>query len=169
MKLALLVGMAVLLAVPQASTTTVGQRKAWSIKKAGTTIVTTHLGGEELTVTIHTWTVPVDDSGSGLNQPYPDCTYTQNPCSIADWIHIRMGTKTVAVRTDGIAGLGDMHYLSIAGSPPRLMLVIAGGDGADGYVAQLLFDRLRLVERRVYGIDKQHPVEVSHYYYTNIG
>lgn len=169
MRSILFCGLAVLLAVTQTPTTTLGKHVAWTIKDAGTTTVSTRLAGQALTVEIHTWSVPVVVSSSPSAQPYPECTYTQNPCSITDWIHIRVGGKESAVRQDGLAGLGDMHYVSVAGTPSRLVLTIAGGDGADAYRARLLFDHERLIERKVYGLDEEHPAEISHYYYTDIG
>lgn len=170
MKVALVVLLASLTAASaQAPTTTVGKRKAWIIKGAGTTTVTTRLGGEPLTVEIHTWQVPVNDRDEDGPRPYTQCTYSQNPCSITDWIHVRLGGKTLWIGPYDIAGLGDMHYLSISGSPSRLVLYIAGGDTVNSYDAHLIFNREHLIERVLYSLDEEHPFEVSHFYYGSIG
>lgn len=106
-----------MLVAAQAPTTTVGRRRTWAIKSAGTTTVTTRLGKSEVMDAIHTRTLTVDDSGSASIQPFPECTYTQNPCSITDWIEVGIDGKPMTVRSDGIAGLGDMGYLSVSGLP----------------------------------------------------
>ncbi|MGH9472709.1 MAG: hypothetical protein ACRD1M_08195 [Terriglobales bacterium] len=168
MKVPLVCGLAVLMAAAQVPNVTYAGRKAWIIKRAGTTTVTTQLRGEALTVAIHTWQVPVKAGPLVEHRPYPQCTYSQDPCSITDSIQVTLGGHKLWVGQDQLAGLGDIHYLSIAGSPAHLELRIAGGDGADGYDAHLIFDGDHVAERALYGIDQQHPFEVTHYYYETI-
>lgn len=168
MRAALVILLTALMAAAQAATTTYAGRKAWIIKGAGTTTATIRLGGEMLTVEIHTWQVPVNADDSNAPRPYTQCTYTQNPCSITDWIHVRLGGKTIWVGSFAIAGMGDMHYLAVSGSPSRFVLYIGGGDAADSYDARLIFKNQNLVERIVYGLDSKQPFEVSHYYCEDI-
>ncbi|MGH2409344.1 MAG: hypothetical protein ACRDGS_03135 [Chloroflexota bacterium] len=139
-------------------------RAVWAVKPSGTTSVSTHLKGSEVEISVHTWQVPLQPAVRAALGPYPECTDAR--CGITDQIQVKLAGKPLWVGSYQIAGLGDVHYLALTGSPARLDLILIGSDAADSYEAHLIFSGGRVVERVLYsGIDLSHPFEVSHYYY----
>lgn len=129
----------------------------WAIQSNGTTVVETQVSRVGLEVSIHARAIPAG----------PECGGSK--CSVTDQIEARLGGKPLWVGRYQIAGLGDLHYLAVSGSPSRLDLILMGGDAAESYEAHLIFNREHVVERILYpGMDLRHPFEVSHYFYGNI-
>lgn len=142
-------------------------RAVWAIKPSGTTAVNTQVDTTALAISIHTWqTRPQTARQTGVDS-YPECTGA--PCGITDWIRVQLGGKPLWVGPYQIAGLGNVHYLSISGSPARLDLILIGGDAAESYEAHLIFNDQHVVERILYAaIDLSRPFEISHYFYGTI-
>lgn len=63
------------------------------------------------------------------------------------------------------ADLGDINSAAIEEKGDQIVITLDGGDASESYIAKLIFDKDRLVERRIYpGEDATEPVEISHYY-----
>ncbi|MGH9479151.1 MAG: hypothetical protein ACRD1A_07975 [Terriglobales bacterium] len=145
----------------------VNGRKVWEVQPSGTTTVRTSLGKTPLVVAIHTWQMQPQGARPAGPYAYPACIGAA--CSITEWIRVRLGGKSLWVGPYQIAGLANIHYLAIGGSPARLELILVGDDAAESYDAHLIFNNEHVIERVLYaGIDLSHPFEVSHFYYSDI-
>lgn len=157
--LACVIGMA------QAPTATFAGRKAWMIRPSGITIITANFRGAKLTIKIHAWQVHVESRVMDPPRPYPQCTYSQDPCSITDWIHVALGGRTQWLESSKFADLGDMHYLSVSSSGNRLVLIIGGGDGMSSYDAHFIYQDGEVVKRILYdGPEEDFALQVTDYH-----
>lgn len=142
-------------------------RAVWAVKPSGATVVNTRLGGISVEISIRAWRWRSGSGEADSQDSYPECW--DSPCSIMSDLHVLVGGKQLWVGPYQIAGLGDVHYLAVAGTPEHLTLIFMGHDAAEAYEAHLIFKDKHVVERILYaGIDLSHPFEVSHYFYETI-
>lgn len=150
----------------------------WGIYPSGETVVSTPLGKSKVTITIDAFPVEVDlnhflqdDPGYEHLAPpkYVQCTFTQDPCSLTGRIQVAIDGHQLLIPVNAYTSLGDIHYVSVAGTPQTLVLYLIGGDAAGGYFARWTFDRTHLTESRLYsGMDPYNPEEISFYNYGDI-
>lgn len=154
----------------QVATTTFAGRKAWRIASTGATVVRTTFAGQPLVISIHAWPVHVEARLADPPQPYPQCTYSQDPCSITDRIAVRLGGRSLWVDASTFSDLTDMHYLSVSARGGQMDLIIGGGDGMASYDAHFVFNRGRIVKRILYdGPAENFISETTEYHYQVIG
>jgi len=80
-------------------------------------------------------------------------------------LRITVSGNEIFVPRSAYSDLGDILSAEISTKGNVFVLAITGGDASESYIVRLIFDKNRLLERRLYsGGDRQHAVEVSHYF-----
>jgi hypothetical protein len=93
------------------------------------------------------------------------CTGGRAPCLLTESLKIAVNGKEIYVPYSAFADLGDMAQIKLQHSANRYTLTITGGDAAVAYIAKLVFDSTRVLERVVApGEDSSQPSERTTYY-----
>lgn len=145
-----------------------GERRASQINPNGETTVSAEFGKTKLVAIFQTSTVDIGPPPTD-NKPrrFAQCTYTRIPCSLTGQIRVLVNGRDTFVPTSAFADLGDIVSVEFSTKEDLFILTIRGGDGSESYIARLVFNKERLLERRLYsGEDKYHVLEVSRYYKT---
>jgi hypothetical protein len=150
----------VLCAQPYAS-----ERHASKIAPNGETTVSAAFGKTKLVAVFHTSTVEI--STDDKTPRFAQCTYSRVPCSLTGQIKIFVDGTDILVPGAAYADLGDISTAEFSTKEGFFVLTITGGDASESYLARLVFNKNRLLERRLYsGEDPDHVLEVSHFYKT---
>lgn len=58
-------------------------RKTWRVQDVGTTRIAATFQGAPFIISIHSWPLPINARDPAAAPRYPQCTYSQSPCSAA--------------------------------------------------------------------------------------
>ena len=134
------------------------------IAPSGTTTISISYGTKKIEAEFRTATVPISPSERSERR-FAQCTYSRFPCSLTEKVSIRIGGNDVFIPRSAYADLGDILTAQLSADAKSVTLTITGGDASESYVAMLIFNQERLVQRKLYsGEDPDHPLEISQYY-----
>jgi hypothetical protein len=93
-----------------------------------------------------------------------DCVDQQAPCSVVDDLRIVAGKDALFVPRSAFRGLSNVRSGYVAPDRNGFRLVLKGGDGAEGYLASILFDRNRVTARSLAStLDPRRNLEETRY------
>jgi hypothetical protein len=133
---------------------------------SGETKVSASIGKTRIVAFLRTSTVDIGTPPAvGKNRRFAQCTYARFPCVLTGWISILVNENEIFIPRSAYSDLGDITSAEVSPNGNLFVLTIKGGDASESYIARLVFDKERVLERRLYsGEDPQHATEVSRYY-----
>lgn len=145
------------------------QTHAVKVAPSGETTLSAALGTKTIKAEFRTATVQISLNEAN-ERKFVQCTYSRVPCSLTEHIHLQIGGSDVFIPRSAYADLGDISTARLTTHADRVTLTIPGGDASESYIAELIFNSDRLLERKLYsGEDPNDPLEVSHYYVVSLG
>ena len=145
------------------------QSHAVKIAPSGTTTISAAFGRMKVKAEFRTATVQIS-IGEASKRKFVQCTYSITPCSLTERVRLQIDGKGVVFPDSAYSDLGDITTAQLTTKAGLVILIIRGGDASEAYIADLMFNRDRLLERRLYsGEDPNHPLEISHYYVVSLG
>jgi len=78
-----------------------------------------------------------------------ECAAQGRPCSLVTGLEITVNGRPLAVPRSSFRGLGNVRTAKLVPKGESFHLVLRGGDGAEGFVATIVFDRDRVLKRRL--------------------
>jgi hypothetical protein len=137
--------------------------KSSSITPNGETKIAGMWGKRHLVALFYTSTVAVD-LGDKIPR-FAQCTYSRVPCVMTRKIALSIEGQEIFVPRSAYADLGDIQSAEFSFTADKLSLIIKGGDASESYVAHLIFDHSRALERQLYsGEDISHALETTYYH-----
>lgn len=92
------------------------------------------------------------------------CIDQQATCSLIDDLRIVAGNTALFVPRSAFRGLANVRSGYLEPDRNRFRLVLKGGDGAEGYLATILFDKNRVTTRSLAStLDPRHNLEETRY------
>jgi len=76
-----------------------------------------------------------------------ECTPRDSPCSLVTGLEIAVNGRQLVVPRSSFRGLGNVRTAALIPKRESFHLVLRGGDGAEGFVATIVFDRDRVLKR----------------------
>ena len=145
------------------------QNPTEEINPNGETRLSATVGKTKIVVVLHTSTVdigsPVDDPNFGRDSKFVQCTGGRSPCVLTGQLSILVDGDEVDVPRSAFADLGDIVSVEVSRDGDNFALTIEGGDAAYSYLARLIFDKHRVLERKLYpGEFRDYLVEDTHYF-----
>jgi hypothetical protein len=145
------------------------QNRTPEINPNGETRLSATVGKIRIVVVLHTSTVdigsPVDNPDFGRESKFVQCTGGRSPCVLTGQLSILVDGDEVEVPKSAFADLGDIVSVEVSRDGDNFALTIEGGDAAYSYLARLIFDKHRVLERRLYpGEFREHLAEDTRYY-----
>jgi len=124
---------------------------AAKVSSDGVTEVSMRTGKAVVTVKITTHKLDIGaDTQVPPQQRSTNCTYSRFPCSLVDDVEIFVGLEPLFVARSVYSDLADLVEARISEPKPKLyVLSMKGGDGAEGYMARVTFDRSRVRLREI--------------------
>ena len=145
------------------------QTHAVKIAPNGETTLSAAMGAKKIEAEFLTTTVQLSLSES-VTRKFVQCTYSRVPCSLTEQIRLQIGGNDVFIPRSAYADLGDISTAQLTTHADQVTLTIRGGDASESYIAELIFNKDRLLERKLYsGEDPNDPLEISHYYVVSLG
>lgn len=144
------------------------QTHAVKVAPNGETTLSAVLGTKRVEVGFRTATVQISLGKMGKNK-FVQCTYSRVPCSLTEQIRLQVGGNDVFIPRSAYADLGDISTAQLTTHADLVTLTIHGGDASESYIAELIFNKQRLLERKIYsGEDPNDPLEISHFYVVSL-
>jgi hypothetical protein len=76
-----------------------------------------------------------------------ECTTRDSPCSLVTGLEIAVNGRQLVVPRSSFRGLRNVRTAKLIPKRESFHLVLRGGDGAEGFVATIVFDRDRVFRR----------------------
>ncbi|WP_157597900.1 MULTISPECIES: hypothetical protein [unclassified Rhizobacter] len=76
-----------------------------------------------------------------------ECATQGSSCSLVTSLEIAVNGRPLVVPRSSFRGLGNVRTAKLVPKGNSFHLVLRGGDGADGFVATIVFDRDRVLKR----------------------
>jgi hypothetical protein len=133
---------------------------------SGETKVSASIGKTKIVAILRTSTVDIGTpTAVDKTRRFAQCTYARFPCVLTGRISILVNESEIFIPRSAYSDLGDISSVEVSPSGNVFTLTVKGGDASESYIARLVFDKERVLERRLYsGEDPQHATEVSRYY-----
>jgi hypothetical protein len=137
----------------------------------GRTTVTGTFGAIRVVATLAAHEVAIGPpSGSPPEHRMNGCTYSRRPCSLVDLVEIRVGGRRIDIPRSVFADWADLARLRLSsGGRGRYKLSAQGGDAAEAYRVDVVFDGRRVLERSVIWEEAEQVTERTVYYSASIG
>jgi len=137
-----------------------------NVASLGTTEIANSFGKIHVSVKIETHEVDIGRP----SDPWPErrvssCTHSRFPCSLVDYIEIKVNGTTLFVARSVYADLADLSMASLSqNGRGQFVLTLAGGDASEGYSVEVAFDKDRVKHRtRISGLDRQVTQKTTYY------
>lgn len=78
-----------------------------------------------------------------------DCPGDRAPCSLVEDVRIEVNETLLFVPRSTFRGLSNVRVAKLTLVGSAFHLVLRGGDGSEGYVATIIFDKSRVFGRRI--------------------
>jgi hypothetical protein len=123
-----------------------------SVKPRGDTELAVTVGKLTALVRIKTHEMQIGKPSEGRPEVIQsNCTYSKYPCSIVDRIDIFVNGTALFVPRSAFCDLADLNRAEIHIDEKGSKLMLAGGDGAEGFVVKIEFDATRVKRRTLAG------------------
>ena len=134
-----------------------------AINPDGATTITATVGKTRLDVVFHTSSVNVSQ-GDKIPR-FAQCTYSKIPCVLTRQVKLLVNGEDLFLPRSAYADLGDIQSAQILLQGEKFELIVKGGDASEAYIAHILFDRRRVLGRRLFSAgDTSHALESIQYY-----
>jgi hypothetical protein len=158
--------MALALALGAGDSAAAGPAPSSRVLSQGSTLVSARLAGVAVSANLITHEVSIGKPSDPMpERPLLNCTYSHVPCSLLDYLELRVGDRRVDVPRSAFGELSDIWEarLQTAGRG-RYLLILTGGDAAAAYSVKLLFNRSRVIERTVIDSEAGRASERTTYF-----
>ena len=71
------------------------------------------------------------------------------PCNLVTKLELSVNGRKLFVPSSLLAGLRNVRIAQLTAQPDAFHLMLRGGDGAEGFAATIVFDKERVLRRRV--------------------
>jgi len=120
------------------------------ISGSGETVLSDYIGASDVKAIITTHIVDIGKASAPVpEERNSNCTYSRIPCSVVDKIKIFVDGKNIDVPRSVFADLADLNGGQFKKTKQGMMLTFTGGDAAAAYNLEILFDKKRVLRRKV--------------------
>ena len=140
-----------------------------AVASRGETLVVSGDGQSKVRVKIKTHEMqigkPSDERPAVIES---SCTYSRFPCSIVDRIEISVNGEPVFVPRSAFCDLADLSRAEISVGKDGSTLKLVGGDGADSFIANIVFDGTHVKRRTVQGGESRGQLSQETTYHVEV-
>ncbi|MGA2951205.1 MAG: hypothetical protein ABSD80_03115 [Caulobacteraceae bacterium] len=119
------------------------------IAPTGETRLVSRLDGVEVSADLLTHELPIERPGGGASpRRTNNCTYSRIPCVLLESLELKVGGQSVFVPRSAFGDLSDVGSAALRRiGAGQFALTLQGGDAAESYKVELVFDKARVRER----------------------
>jgi hypothetical protein len=99
-----------------------------------------------------------------------NCTYSEYPCSVVDWVGIKVNGDSIIVPGSVFADLSDLNIAKIIKITNGWNLILNGGDASESYIVTIEFDKVRVKRRTLASAtEPNQPLQETKYNLVTVG